>query len=58
MELVLRRLAHKFHAVIDQYIDKAIVRKAKPDLGESSADTPHRYIMLDGQCATGQEGDM
>jgi cytochrome P450 len=41
------RLAHKFHAVIDQYIDKAIVRKAKPDSGGSSADTPHRYIMLD-----------
>lgn len=41
------RLAHKVHAVIDQYIDKAIARKAKPDPGRSFVDTPHRYIMLD-----------
>ncbi len=41
------RLAYKVHAVIDQYIDKAIARKAKPDHRRTSVDKLQRYIMLD-----------
>ena len=41
------RLAHKVHTVVDQYIDKAIARKAKRVPGRSPVDTAQRYIMLD-----------
>lgn len=42
------RLAHRVHAVIDRYIDKAMARqREKTSIETSSVDTPKRYVMLD-----------
>lgn len=41
------QLSQRVHAVIDQYIDKAVAKKAERDLNVGSTDTPERFIMLD-----------
>ena len=40
-------LSKKVHAVIDQFVDKAVARSAKRNLGMANVDTSQRYIMLD-----------